>query len=197
MKPLLEALDISFHYPDKDEMVVRDLSLTIELGQLIRLGGRNGTGKTTALKVLSESLIPTSGGIKKPDSTRCIYLDQNSSKMLAPDLTVSEHFQAFLMPKAIEQIRIVLEEFDLNLQRIQSQFAGQLSGGQAQIFTLVIALYGGYNLLMLDEFTAHLDPLSETIAYALLNKAIDDKKVGVILVSHRDPQIRIDRHILC
>ena len=85
--------------------------------------------------------------------------------------------------------------FGLSLNRLTPKFAGQLSGGEQQIFALLCALGGRYDVLLLDEFTSHMDEQSEAVAFDLLTSALATEKIGVVLVSHKPIPLTIDETI--
>lgn len=195
MTPLLRAEAASFRYPDQDRLVVQDLSLSLEPGKLIQVAGRNGSGKTTSLRLLARELPPTSGRISTTPGTRSLYLDQKAAAILAPDLTIAEHLRAYVSDQRALQFNTDTKPFGLALGELVSKFAGQLSGGERQIFALLCALGGRYQFLLLDEFTSHLDEQSEVAANALLSEAIHTKRVGAVVVTHRPLALTADEKI--
>lgn len=194
---LLTAKDVGYHYPDKTDLVIENFNLQVHPGEILQLSGRNGAGKTTALKLLAGLLQPTSGLITPDASAHRIYMDQKASEMLATDLSVADHFRAFLNVDADAMTLILedLQQFDLGLETLLDQFAGQLSGGQSQILALILTLMGKHNLLFLDEFTAHLDPKSTEIANALVSRAVSEQRKSVVLVSHLAVGMAVNKSI--
>lgn len=191
----LHAESISYHYPDHNRLVVRDLTLSAEPGKLVQLEGRNGSGKTTALRILAGELEPISGKISNPSALKILYLDQKASAILAPDLTVEEHLRTFRGKYGYHETLSDATKFELNLERLVPKFTGQLSGGERQIFALLCALGGLYDILLLDEFTSNLDLQSERIAFELVTTAVQHSHIGAVLVSHRKTQLHIDKTI--
>jgi ATPase subunit of ABC transporter with duplicated ATPase domains len=190
---LLTANAVSFNYPDQTRKIVQDFSLSVEPGKLTQISGRNGSGKTTALRLLAGELTPVSGEIVRSRKSEIIYLDQKASAILASELTINDHIRAFRNHRKENGLFAAMSQFGLHLEDLVSSFPGQLSGGERQIFALLCALGGAYDILLLDEFTAHLDKRSEEVAFELVAAALAIKTVGVVLVSHRTIPVKIDK----
>lgn len=193
----LQAEGIWFHYPDQTRHVIEDLSFYLDPSEIVQIVGRNGTGKTTALKLVAGHLQPTRGAIHPTPNIRRIYMDQNAASMLAPDLTVSDHFRAFVGQKLYDKFDplIELRKFDVGLEDRQDAFVGQLSGGQSQILALIIAIFGGYDVILLDEFTAHLDSKSTRTANELVSLAVSRYSKTALIVTHLETELTVNRSI--
>lgn len=151
--------------------VVRDLSLTLDRGQVLGLLGVNGAGKSTTLAMLAGALVPSSGRIlldghdfaEHPGMARRRVGWLPERAPLWQELTVAEHLDASgrlrgLRGAALRQARdAVLER--LQLDDIRRRLAGVLSQGQRQRLGLACALLHQPELLVLDEPANALDPL--------------------------------------
>ncbi len=188
---VLAAESVSYHFPDHSRLVVRELSLEVVPGRLVQLAGRNGSGKTTALRLLAGELSPTSGQVHRSAGARVLYLDQRASAILASELTINDHIRAFREDDGVVSPLADLAPFQLDLGRLLPKFAGQLSGGERQIFALLCAVGGRYDFLLLDEFTSHLDDASERAAFALVQMMLERERIGVVLVSHRPVKLPV------
>jgi ABC-2 type transport system ATP-binding protein len=134
--------------------------------------GPNGSGKTTAIRMLCGLLTPSDGdasvlGISVPGDVSALkerigYMTQKFS--LYADLTVQENLQfiadiySFSRKERNPRIEELLERYDLLQQR--KQFAGTMSGGQKQRLALACAVLNKPELLLLDEPTSAVDPKS-------------------------------------
>ncbi len=159
---------------------VRDLSFSIETGEIFGFLGANGAGKTTTMRMLCGLTHPT-GGTATIDGanvwrqrqlvrTKFGYVAQRFS--LYPDLTVEENIRFFggacRVPRAELDKRIanLLELTDLTAKRDAP--AGSLSGGMRQLLALACALVHHPPLLFLDEPTSGLDPVHRQQMWNLL-----------------------------
>lgn len=195
--PLLSLSDAGYRYPGSGRWVFRHFDMTVEPGEVIRVLGRNGSGKTTVLKVLSGLLNLTEGKRHRQSGTKVAYMDQFSGEMLARDLTIAEQFKAASVADSSSDIAPVemLGEFGLDLQDRLEEFIGHLSGGQRQIIALLCTMAAGANVLCLDEFTSSLDERSLQTAEKLLTRIKATTDLVLILVGHSGTAVKTDREL--
>lgn len=135
--------------------VLRNISLTITGPERVAIAGRNGTGKTTLLRLIAGMLEPFAGSIFRPSSFA--MLDQ-AAGILDPSLSIADNFHA-LNPGTDDFIcRSALAKFQFRASAAE-QLAGTLSGGQTLRAGLACVLGSPTppQLLILDEPTNHLD----------------------------------------
>lgn len=164
--PVIDVKGLSKSFGDK--IVVNNLSLQVERGEIFGFLGPNGSGKTTFIRMLCGLLRPDSGsGVClgydivaesakiKPNIG---YMSQKFS--LYEDLSVRENLNFMGRMYAIAQQRTAVEEImeHMGLTRFASQLAGTLSGGWKQRLALASCLLHKPKLLLLDEPTAGVDP---------------------------------------
>nr|XP_040133807.1 ATP-binding cassette sub-family A member 3-like [Ictidomys tridecemlineatus] len=168
------------HKEFSGKAAVKDLSLNVYEGQVTILLGHNGAGKTTALSVLTGCYPPTRGeafvnGFDISDNMIEIrknlgFCPQND--LLFKDLTLAEHlfFYSVIkgMPRNMHTLEIdhMLSIFDLLENR--HAFSSSLSEGAKRKLSVIIALIGGSKVIILDEPSSGMDPVSKRLTWNLL-----------------------------
>ncbi|MDD5597220.1 MAG: ABC-F family ATP-binding cassette domain-containing protein [Victivallaceae bacterium] len=161
---------------------IRDFSFEFPPGCKTGIIGRNGTGKTSLLKIITGQLPPTSGSAEAAPTVEFNYIDQGRLK-LNPELTVLEEIGEGTEFVKLGEERIgiwgYLKRFLFADERIKTQIK-YLSGGEKARLILAKILKQGGNFLILDEPTNDLD-LS---TLRLLEEALAQYRGCVIVVSH-------------
>lgn len=167
-KRLVELENVSYSFGDKP--VVRDLNLTLTAGVRLGLVGPNGSGKTTVLRMIRGELEPLSGNIRRADSLRIVYFDQN--RPLDPDITLkralapdsdSVVYRGNTIHVASWAARFLFPNEQLN------QPVSRLSGGERARVLIARLMLEPADLLLLDEPTNDLDiPTLEILEESLL-----------------------------
>src|SRR5215510_9102038 len=147
---------------------VRGISFRVNKGEIFGMIGPDGAGKTTTLQILAGVMEATSGVVEifgqpaRAMRSQTGYLTQTFS--LYPDLTVTENIRYIGDLRQVSPEMIVerggryLEMFDMD--RFTDRLAGQLSGGMKQKLALACALVPQPRVLLLDEPTTGVDPVS-------------------------------------
>ena len=195
--PLVLLSDVSFWYPsDSDGRdVLRGLSLSVSRGDVVSVRGRNGTGKTTLLKVLGGLLQPTRGCARVEPGMRALYLDQNAADFVAPALTVKEQllvgigerlkpFDRGYREGILGQLHDLLDPYALGLAGRLDSFTAQLSGGQRQVIALLCGLLADTDLLLLDEYASYMDKTTLAVSSKLLADVVNSGRVAAVIVDH-------------
>ena len=186
-----------------DITAVAGISLQLKAGDLFGLTGPDGAGKTTLMRLMAGAMTPNSGQVlingfnmaQAPDQARegLGYLSQNFS--LYEDLTVLENIRFFAEvrgltasqwhPRALEILEFV------GLAEFSERLAGNLSGGMKQKLGLASALVHQPQLLLLDEPTGGVDPVTRQDFWQLILKIVSEEGVGVIVSTpHMDEVAR-------
>lgn len=205
---------------ESSELVIRARGLTKRFGTLTAVNqldldisralvygflGPNGSGKTTAIRMLCGLLKPTQGsasvlGADVSDSSnelksRIGYMTQKFS--LYGDLTVRENLEfiadIYSYPRADRQNRIneLLAGYDLTERK--EQYAGTMSGGQKQRLALACAVLNRPDLLLLDEPTSAVDPTSRRDFWKKLFALANDGTTILVSTHYMDEAERCHR----
>ncbi len=204
---------VSFRYPGSEEWAVRDLSMEFTAGEKLAVVGMNGSGKSTFIKLLCRLYDPDEGTIymNDIDIRRYDYREYLSlfsvvfqdfklfSFTLGENVAVAEDYDREQVKDALEKAG--LGEFlqrhekglDTVLYRNFDSGGVEISGGEAQKIALARAVCKGAALVILDEPTAALDPVSEYEIYRRFNDLVADRTT--VYISHRMSSCRFCRDI--
>ncbi len=180
-KLVAEAENVTFSY-DGGEPLVRDLSLSVMRGDRIGLIGKNGTGKTTLLKLLLGDLQPTKGDVRIGTKLDVAYFDQLRS-ILDPEKSVIDNVsegREFLTVNGSDRHIIgYLNDFLFTAARARSPVKA-LSGGETNRLLLAKLFSKPANILVMDEPTNDLDV--DTLE--LLEELLTSFKGTLLITSH-------------
>ncbi|MGJ8548657.1 ABC transporter ATP-binding protein [Winogradskyella wichelsiae] len=199
----LKLENISFAYPDNEDNIFKDYSLTIKKGEVIGFVGPSGAGKTTLMNIFLGFLKPTSGTYLV-DGTPLDDVHLNSfyrkvgyvqQQVYLIDGTIAENVAFGCKAKDIDtkKLQDVLEKASLwsliiDLPEGTNERIGEngtkLSGGQRQRVGIARALYFDAEILFFDEATSSLDSETEEEISKSINK-LANKDLTIILIAHR------------
>jgi len=194
LKASIKAL---FHRKMQYVHAIKDISFTIEQGELVGFIGPNGAGKTTTLKTLSGLLYPTEGTVqvlgynpyeRNPDFLKQITLVMGQKSHLWQDLppidTFKLHKEIYEVPD--EEYDIILNELVdmLDIREVMYRQGRKLSLGQRMKCELVAALLYKPKILFLDEPTIGLDVVMQKKVREFIKSYNKRYNATVILTSH-------------
>jgi len=191
--PLVSLEKVTFKYPTVKKtqppppIVLQDIDLTIHMGDRIGVVGLNGCGKSTLIKLLTDTTKPTKGTVSRHPRLRMGYYSQHAVEDLQtlgrtdPELTALS-----LMTKDVEseldegELRGLLGSLGLPGRTASDVPLTKLSGGQLVRLALARLLWKSPQLLVLDEITTHLDFHTVTA----LADALSSWNGAILVVSH-------------
>lgn len=181
------------------------LSFEVKRGDLFGLVGPDGAGKTTTLRMLAGVLRPTEGDaildgisvVKDPEGVKhkLAYMSQRFG--LYTDLTVLENLSFYAdlyrVPRAERAARIERLFHFSNLEPFKDRLAGKLSGGMKQKLGLSCALIHQPEILLLDEPTFGVDPVSRRDLWLIVHEMVAEGVTAVVSTAYMDEAERFDR----
>jgi ABC-2 type transport system ATP-binding protein len=180
------ARDVRVRYGDK--IALDHVSLDAVAGRVTAVVGGDGSGRTTLLSCLAGALAPSSGIVVRPDPLRIGYLSAGSGTY--PDLSVTENleFRAAAYRLSARDARERSEEYlaRAGLAAARDRLAGRLSGGMRQKLGVIAAMLHRPDLLVLDEPTTGVDPVSRADLWWLIARAAAGGAAVVFATSYLD-----------
>ena len=207
---MLEVRDITKVYNPgtiTEQCLFDHFSLKVEEGQFVAIVGSNGSGKTSLMNIICGS-IPIEGGdvlvggqsiSRLKDYQRYATMGrvyQNPAAGTCPNLTMLENLsladnkgKSFGLGRGVNRKRVdfyraQLQSLGLGLEDKLDVKMGDLSGGQRQAVSLLMATMTTLHFLILDEHTAALDPKTAEIIMELTDKVVREKQLTAMMVTH-------------
>lgn len=199
----VEFRNVSFKYPGSETFALRNVSMKFKVGSRLAVVGRNGSGKTTFIKLLCRLYDPTEGEIllNGIDIRKYNYLDYMMifsivfqdfklfSLKLAENVASKVDYAAGLVMDCLgkagfsERLETMEHGIESYLYKDYENEGINISGGEAQKIAIARALYKDAPFMILDEPTASLDPVAEAEIYSKFDEIAGDKTA--VYISHR------------
>ena len=199
----IEFKNVSFKYPNMESYALKNINIKINNGEHLAVVGRNGSGKTTFIKLMCRLYDVTDGeilinGINIKEYSKESIISLYSvvfqdfkifSTTLAQNISTNEEYDKERLYDALDNANI--QDRVLKMENKECTYlykdldkAGvEISGGEAQKLALARALYKDAPIVILDEPTAALDPIAEHEIYNRFNSFVENKTA--IYISHR------------
>lgn len=188
--------------------VLKNINLTLSKGEVVAVIGTNGAGKSTLFNAVAGSIMVDEGKILmgSTDVTRLTSREratnigrvfQNPSMGTAPRMTVFENlilaskrgerrgWKRSLSQQNKISMRQELSQFKLSLENCLDLPIENLSGGQRQVISLLMATLKQPELLLLDEHTAALDPRMAKLVMRLTHRMIEEQQLTTLMITHQ------------
>lgn len=192
----------------EEKTILKQINLKLQDGDFVALLGTNGAGKSTLLNVINGSLKPSSGQIlldgtditnlsevKRAKDIAQVFQDPKLGT--APRMTVAENLLLATkrglrrglkmrgLEKHLAEFKEKTAQLPNGLSKHLQTFVGNLSGGQRQTLSFLMATIRRPKLLLLDEHTAALDPKTSQNLLALTNDVVSREKITCIMITHQ------------
>ena len=211
----IELRDVSFHYDDSQEMILRNISLHIDKGECVGVRGSSGVGKTTLFNIILGLHTPTSGDVYVDGVKLCAdnirswqsKIGYVSQSVFIADMTLAENIALGCSEDDIDYTRVNeilrlvnLEEFVATLPLgVHSRIGEQgcrISGGQRQRIGIARALYKGAEILLFDEATSSLDSKTEESINDAIRMLSAKNNLTIVIIAHRESSLEYCNRII-
>ena len=183
---------------------LKGLNLSVAEGEFVFIIGANGAGKTTLFNIISGCEMPSSGSvvIKNKDITNLPQCEKSkwiSTVLQDPkigtvgEMTISENL-ALSYDRGRKRGVYIKDRKDLFKQKLSilgmglenrlDEYVKNLSGGQRQALSLIMATIADYEILLLDEITSALDPIASDLVIETTRKIVSIEKKTCLFITH-------------
>ncbi len=202
---LLNVKNLWFGY-DKEKIILNGIDFKVKKGEYLTIIGGNGSGKSTLLKLLAGLIKPIKGKVKYVKNSKISYIHQNPMIQFSEDSVLKElsnvreskietdfNINPFKKSKKKEEVKtdneIVLSDYAeelvdyFDIKKLLNNHPYDCSGGEQQKIAFIKALLEKPDIMILDEPTKGLDPISNNKLSKLLKK-VNDEGVTIIMTTH-------------
>ena len=192
----LETKNLSFKYLD-NSFTLSDVNFSLDKGDFCLVVGKTGCGKTTLLKLLKKEITPSGElkgivkidglDLKDYDSSKIVYMFQNPSRQIVSDKVYHEivfGLEARGLEKEVIETKLAEIVNYLDINDLLEKHTMELSGGEAQLVSLASLLVLDPEVILLDEASSQLDPLTRKKFLEILKRINQDFGITIILVEH-------------
>lgn len=211
---MLELKDISKTFAKgtvNEHAALKNINLSLKKGEFVTIVGSNGAGKSTLFNMICGTYMQDTGTITLDGSDISFMPEHKRAKMVgrvfqdpmkgtAPNMTIEENlalaysragsgfFSQAVGRKKSEMFQEAVSKFDMGLEDRMKTKIGLLSGGQRQVVTLLMCTIVTPKLLLLDEHTAALDPVTADKVMAITNSIVKENQITTMMITHNMSQ---------
>ena len=194
---IVQLKNVSKQYKDAN-FKLENISFDINKKEVIGIIGRNGTGKSTILKMIngivsydSGDILYKNSSIKSMDASTLRNTRKNLEYIFQHSNLIdnkSVYYHLSLVYK-LNKVSVDKKKIDdilefMNITRLKNSLCGSLSGGEQQKVAIAMALLQEPEVLLCDEISSALDTNSEKEIFALLNKLRTTTDISIVMISH-------------
>ena len=171
-----------------DVAALNDVTVTLLPGEVTAVVGADGAGKTTLMRVLSGLVNPESGSVRTPGAEHIGYLPSGAGSWKA--LTVAENVAFVGAAYGLDGADLARRSGSIleraGLADVTDRLAGQLSGGMRTKLGVSLALLHSPDLLILDEPTTGVDPVSRVELWRMISEAVANGATAIMTTTYMD-----------
>jgi putative tryptophan/tyrosine transport system ATP-binding protein len=204
---MLELRNVSVTFGKNTKLerkILHDINLTLAPAEFVMIIGSNGAGKSTLFSAIFGN-IPIDEGTIIVDGQDVTHLEipkraqliakvlQDPKSATIDDMTIEENLRLALLRGKSPSLKLsrpsamfkkALLPLNLGLENRLQEFVGNLSGGQRQALSLVMATIADFKLLLLDEITSALDPKMGDLVMDLTEKVVSNHQKTTLMITH-------------
>ena len=199
---ILDVRDLSFTYAGSDKKAIENLSFSLEKGDFLAVCGSTGSGKSTLMRLIKRELMP-SGALEgkiyldgddmsalgeAETAFRIGYVMQNPEQQIVTDKVWHElafGLENMGVPQEAMRRRVAETACFFGIENLFDKSVSELSGGQKQLVCLASVMAMQPEILILDEPTAQLDPISASEFISTVLRLSRELSLTVIMIEHR------------
>lgn len=211
---MLELTNISKTFAKgtvNEHAALKDINLSLDKGEFVTIVGSNGAGKSTLFNMICGTYMQDRGKIVLDDKDISFMPEHKRARMIgrvfqdpmkgtAPNMTIEENLalaysragSGFLSQAVGKKKRAMFQQevskFNMGLEDRMKTKIGLLSGGQRQVITLLMCTIVTPKLLLLDEHTAALDPVTADKVMEITNNIVKDNGITTMMITHNMSQ---------
>ena len=197
----LKHISKTFEQGQSDVHAVKDVSLSIEKGDIFGIIGLSGAGKSTLVRCINYLEVPTEGQVLIDGTDLGTLSEKELRKKRSEIGMIFQHFNLLMQKNVLDNIAFPLKLSwmkkknarekardylkTVGLSDKENAYPAQLSGGQKQRVAIARALAGSPKILLCDEATSALDPQTTASILSLLKEINETMGLTIVIITHQ------------